>query len=456
MKEERIKVLCVDDEPNVLEGLELHLRRKYAVVTATSGSAALAALEQNGVTGVIVSDMRMPGMDGATFLAKARAMRPDAVRILLTGHAEMQSAIAAVNDGQIFRFLTKPCPPAALLASIDAAAEQHRLVTAERVLLKQTLRGSIQVLADVLALTNPVSFGCATRIKQLAVELACALKAKDAWQVEVAAMLSQIGGITLPQETAEKVYFGLELTPAEEQMIAKLPAITEQLLAHLPRLDVVRGILAAYPRPMRRDHGATEAEKDIQRFAQILKIAIDFDALEARGYTPALAVDAMRGKTGTYDPVVLEALSALRHGDESNKATVREIRIANVHVGMVFAEDVFMAHGPLLVARGYEVTSGFVARAELRARRGQGAGPRDPARADPSVARALRARSTRLRCDTSSRCSRSPRCSRWSRRTEPRAHRSRSRRSDRDGSRRRSSSAPGSSVRRGPRLRFPS
>src|SRR5262245_17980905 len=106
------RILCVDDEPNVLEGLALHLRRKYEMSTAANGPDALALLEREGPPEVIISDMRMPGMDGATFLSKARQLYPDTVRMLLTGQSDMASAIKAVNDGQIFRFLTKPCGPA--------------------------------------------------------------------------------------------------------------------------------------------------------------------------------------------------------------------------------------------------------------------------------------------------------------------------------------------------------
>ena len=93
----RVRVLCVDDEPNVLEGLSLHLRRRYQVETATSGAAALEILQRGGETAVVMSDMRMPGMDGAAFLARARQTAPDTVRILLTGHADLNSAISAVN-----------------------------------------------------------------------------------------------------------------------------------------------------------------------------------------------------------------------------------------------------------------------------------------------------------------------------------------------------------------------
>src|SRR5262245_28844758 len=126
-------ILCVDDERNVVESMELNLRRQYQVKTALSGTQGLEILRSEKEVAVILSDMRMPEMDGAAFLAKARETSPDAVRILLTGFADVEAAVRAVNDGQIFRFLTKPCAPENLLTALAAGIEQHRLITAERV-----------------------------------------------------------------------------------------------------------------------------------------------------------------------------------------------------------------------------------------------------------------------------------------------------------------------------------
>src|SRR2546426_3153897 len=94
---ERERILCVDDEPSILEGLKLHLGRRYDVATASSGAVGLEDLERNGSTAVVLSDMRMPGMDGATFLSRARETKPDTVRILLTGQADLNACIAAIN-----------------------------------------------------------------------------------------------------------------------------------------------------------------------------------------------------------------------------------------------------------------------------------------------------------------------------------------------------------------------
>lgn len=159
-------ILCVDDEEFVLDGLRDTLRRGFEVHTATGATEALAMLrkEPDGYA-VILSDMRMPGMFGSEFLREARTVAPNAVRMLLTGFADVDSAIRAVNDAQLFRFLTKPCEPEQLVRACIAALAQHRLITAERVLLEQTLRGSVNALVEMLSLASPAAFGRAGRVR---------------------------------------------------------------------------------------------------------------------------------------------------------------------------------------------------------------------------------------------------------------------------------------------------
>jgi len=360
----RPTVLCVDDEPNVLEGIALTLRRRYDLEVATSGQAGLAVLARKPRVAVVLSDMRMPGMNGATFLAHARVVSPNAVRLLLTGQTELDAAIAAVNEGQIFRFLTKPCAPPALLAAVAAAAEQHRLITAEQELLEQTLHGAIKALTDMLSFANPVAFGRATRIKALVSELVGRLGVRERWQVEVAAMLSQLGHITLPSATAAKVYFGQPLTPEEQALVDALPAVTERLLGNIPRLEAVREILATYARAYRPPgvHVDTSAHPDqevVRLGAHVLKVAIHFDVLESEGATASDAIDVMHAREGRYDPAVLEALRALRGSREAQD--VRELRPHELELGMVLTEDVKLPSGMLLVPRGYEITPRFLA-----------------------------------------------------------------------------------------------
>lgn len=359
----RTKILCVDDEKAVLDGLALNLRRRYDVLLAQSGAEGLKLLAEAGPIAVVMSDMRMPNMDGATFLARARQLDPDAVRLLLTGQADMPSAIAAVNEGQIFRFLTKPCPPPTVLAAIEAAAELNRLITSERVLLEQTLHGSIKALTDILAITSPISFGRATRIKQIVADLGAKLEMKDRWQLEVAAMLSQLGTIVLPPETVEKVHAGQALDTEEQKMVARAPAVTEQLVRNIPRLDTVAEILAAHLKPRR---GADALGNDphrvhVELMAQCLRAAFDLDAHESQGRTASQAIETMRGRLDRYEPRVLDALAELKVA-QGPREGVREVFLSVLCVGMVFVEDVKTANGMLLVARGFEVTQGFLER----------------------------------------------------------------------------------------------
>src|SRR5215472_11762402 len=239
------RILCVDDEARIVEGLVLHLRREYQVFTAHSGQEGLSQLKQMGGAAVVISDMRMPQMDGATFLQQVLQRYPDATRILLTGEPGRDAAVSAVNKAQIFRFLTKPCPPDQLKAAVESGVMQHRLINAERSILKETLNGCINALIDVLAITNPVAFGRASRVKRMAMEFAGKLDCHDFWQLEAAAMLSQIGYLSLPAELVEKLYYGENLTPDEQNQADEVARVAIRLLEHIPRLDPVLQILTA-------------------------------------------------------------------------------------------------------------------------------------------------------------------------------------------------------------------
>jgi diguanylate cyclase (GGDEF)-like protein len=140
---QRHTVLCVDDEPQVLEGLSLQLGRRYEVLTASSGEKGLEMLSKHQGVAAIVSDMRMPRMDGATFLSRARALAPSAARILLTGQTDLQSAIAAVNEAQVLRFLSKPCLPPDLHAAVAVGIDYYRQASGANSGLRRELRAQM-------------------------------------------------------------------------------------------------------------------------------------------------------------------------------------------------------------------------------------------------------------------------------------------------------------------------
>jgi CheY-like chemotaxis protein len=131
------KVLFVDDEKGVLDGYERLLRKEFYVSVALSGQEGLATIQEHGPFAVVISDMRMPGMNGAEFLAQVRQKAPDTVRMLLTGYTDLSAAIDAVNEGNIFRFLTKPSTKEVLVDAISMGVKQYHSVTADRELLSK-------------------------------------------------------------------------------------------------------------------------------------------------------------------------------------------------------------------------------------------------------------------------------------------------------------------------------
>ena len=354
------RVLLVDDEPNMLAASSRVLRNDFNVRTANSGAAALDTLRRDGPFAVIVSDLRMPGMDGVTMLRRARTAAPDAVRILLTGQLDLAHAITAVNQGEIFRFLTKPCPPVILSATLAAAADQYRLVISERVLLEQTLHGSIKALTEMLSLANPEAFGRAIRVRQSVSAVASALGVADAWKVEVAAMLSQVGCVILPPETLGKYLLGDPLNEDEEAMVRRMPLIVEQVLGNIPRLEPVLEILRAQSQPYDGRPGAEMAGDAGPWGARALRVALDLDILESYGYLTARAFDTLRGRAGWYDPLILETLAKVRHA--ASEEQVRDVKLESLRPGMTLLENVRSRSGVLLISRGNEVTPSLIER----------------------------------------------------------------------------------------------
>jgi FixJ family two-component response regulator len=357
---ESMKILFVDDEPNILEAFERQFRRRFSVETALGAERGLALLSSSGPYAVIVSDLRMPGINGIKFLSEARAITPQSVRIMLTGHADTEAAIAAVNEGNIFRFLNKPCIGEVLGQTLDAALEQHRLVRAEHELLEQTLRGTIEVLTEMLSLSSPVVFSRTSRLRECVHHIAMRLKCADAWRFEVAAMLSHIGCITVPPAILSKVAAGETLSEAEHRIFAAHPQIGHGLLVKIPRLENVAQMLLRQNETCHDPDEATTADETLLG-ARMLKAAIDLDFVKMSGVPYAEGVARMQARGG-YSLRVLDALSDFPAGTASRE--IREIYVRDLVAGMIVDQDVVAHNGLLLLARGQEVSPPLIARLE--------------------------------------------------------------------------------------------
>jgi len=344
------RVLFVDDEPQVLQGIALNLRRAFQVTQAPSGEAAIQLLRRDIGFPIIVSDMRMPGMNGASFLAQARVLAPLSVRMLLTGHADLVSAVAAINEGQIFRFMTKPCPTETMIRILHEGLDQYRLMMAEKELLEKTVLGSVKALTDVLAITNPEAFGRAARVKRIATHLAEAAELVERWPLEVAAMAAQIGYVSVPPAIVEKIHQGRPLSAPEKEIADRVPALSRQIVGNIPRLEKVVEIMeqASSPSP-------------ISLSARLLWAAWQYDALEAAGFQHVEIVQRLSERKEELGPRLLEVLTTLPPL-RSAQREVLKMRLQDLRVGMTLAADLHAVSGALLIPRGHELNPGSLAR----------------------------------------------------------------------------------------------
>jgi len=356
------RVLFVDDEPNILDGIRRQLRKKVNVEIANSGAEGLQKVRSSEPFAVVISDMRMPHMNGSAFLAEVRKFSPDSVRMILSGQAELESTIAAVNDGHIFRFLTKPCSAEALLTAVLAGIEQYRLILSERELLEQTLSGAVRLLTEILGMINPAAFARATRIQRYANDMAAALGTADDWQFGLAAMLSQIGCITLPNDTLARIYAGQSLSDEDRVLYESHPQLAGKLLATIPRLEGVAQMIS-----MQMDNvdlselppGIGEWDSKVLG-ALILHAATDLDDSIARGDAPNAAVSKLEKRHDIYPEQLRQVLHSINIAKDH--AETKLIKAPQLVLGMILDEDMMSTDGMRLMPGGQEVTHSILVR----------------------------------------------------------------------------------------------
>jgi CheY-like chemotaxis protein len=364
------RILMVDDEPNVLDGYRRALHGRLRVVTAGSGAAGLAevqqAIDQGTPFPVVVSDMMMPTMTGVEFLGRARAMDPDAIQLLLSGQADLESTITAVNSGNLFRFLTKPCATPDLELALTAAIEQHRLVFAERALLERTLGGAIDVLTELLSMSSPEAFTRTERVRTLVTLVSAHLQIDD-WRLPLAAMLSQIGCIAVPPDVLARARTGAELSDDEREVYLSHPQTAERLLARIPRLeDVARWVgdqpvQALHPAGKPVSRRAIEPSRDDPDLARLVfRATLAYLAtLDASGLS-GVAIRLLAA-SGEHPQFVLDALK--RAADAlAPQGILHELTVNQVRPGMMLDADVETLTGMTLVRKGERVTEAVAMR----------------------------------------------------------------------------------------------
>ncbi len=353
------RILFVDDEPNLLAAVQRQTRRHFEIEIAVGGEEGLEKFRREGPFGVVVSDLRMPGMNGIEFLGKIREMSPPTVRLMLTGFADLEAAMDAVNESNIFRFLTKPCPPTRMLKALGDALEQFDLVMAEKELLEKTLSGSVKVLVEVLSMVNPNAFSRASRIKKYVSQIAEVLGLENRWRFEVAALLSHLGWVTLSQETLDKIIAGRPLTAEEKRLYEKHPRVAASLLQRIPRLEEVAAMVAKQNDPL------GEAEKTrsdpVLLGSQLIRLASALDQKIAKEKDPRDALEELRKEGEGFPSFLLEAAGKIE-AKGGFKTTTRLVGLKDLRASMVLDENVYAQNGILLAPKGQEVNVAVIER----------------------------------------------------------------------------------------------
>lgn len=236
------RVLFVDDDQMLLSSMERCLGLKFDLETAISGPEALRKMEESKAFSVVVSDMRMPVMNGVQFIERARVLSPHTVFLMLTGNQDVQTAISAVNEGQVFRFLNKPIDPADIAAVIEAAHQQHQLEASERELLNKTFVGAVGIFADVMETLRPELLSRAAATEEFVEQLREQIGAPGRWEFKMASKLSLVGQAMHPGSA--------NAPAASKEAIRQLGMVCDtsaKMVEKIPRMDLVSQIIRSVP-----------------------------------------------------------------------------------------------------------------------------------------------------------------------------------------------------------------
>ena len=336
------RILFVDDDISLRSAVERSMRRRFDLVTASGGQAALEFLAAEGPVAVIVADMRMPQMDGVELLTRVRERYPDIVRVMLTGNADQETAVMAVNEGHVFQFLNKPCTMGVLTAALENGVRQYKLITAERELLEKTLNGSVRLLVDVMAMVDPVSFGDGQILRDHMRAYLKGINVENTWEFEMAAQLVPLGLATVPRALVEKQRAGQPLSAEESEILGRAAQNIADLLTHIPRLESVAKIV----RYQQKHYDGSGGPKDQVRGdeipigSRILKVLGDLVDLESQRLRKDVALSRMQERVGWYDPRVLGAvfagfdvyLSKASAGRPGQAVGVKDLRVGQTAV----------------------------------------------------------------------------------------------------------------------------
>lgn len=399
-------LLCVDDEPGILSALRRLFRRTgYRVLTAQGGVDALEQLNKEAID-LVISDMRMPHMDGVALLEQVKLRHPEVIRLLLTGYADMDSTVAAINLGQIQRYITKPWNDDELLLVVSEAFERRALEQEKRRLealtarqnealrtlnatleekveartaelsnandrLKKHYLSSIKAFSGLLEQRGPQLMGHARRVADVARRTAQSLKLGEADErdVFIAGLLHDIGQIGLPDAVLSKAV--PKMCHEEGEKYRLHPIQGEQILMSLDDMQGVATLIRAHHE---RFDGQGFPDRlsglGIPLGARILALAETYDDLQtghlgSSGLSPEQArIVVGKGRGTQFDPAVLDAFLSLFPVTKPPPPPAPALLLDANHLrpGMVLAKDLISDQGVLLLAVGHVLTADLILR----------------------------------------------------------------------------------------------
>jgi response regulator RpfG family c-di-GMP phosphodiesterase len=353
-------VLLDDDEINILNSHRRTLRNQFSFDVALSGMEALDLISKGRKYAVVVTDMQMPNMDGLELLQKIKALSPNTVRMMLTGDSDQYTAVKAVNEGDIFRFINKPCDAETLITAIKAGIKQYNLVVAEKVLLNKTLKGVINVLTEVMALANPDATECSIKMLEYMELLAKKLKLPASWKFVPMVQLSQLGYVIFPQEKLKYLENGLIISQEEKQLYSERPALAANLIRQIPRMEkIAENIL--YQEKCFNGEGTPNdnvSGNNIPLGARMLKVINDFIRFEKYEQSKEIAFSKLDNQKQFYDPKILRAFRTALNLDIEFSLIM--VKFVDLKEGMILNHRIYTKQQRLVARKGQMVSESLL------------------------------------------------------------------------------------------------
>jgi putative two-component system response regulator len=350
-------VLVVDDNETNVDILVDALGDFYDVSVAMDGLSALEAVDENPPD-LILLDIMMPGMDGYEVCQRLKANKKtrNIPVIFVTAMVEVADEIKGFALGAV-DYITKPISSPLVKARVETHLKLRNSEQRLKQLLEKTLGGAVGMLTDVLSISNPSAFGRASRVKRHVEQLAKRVNLSRFWQIRMAAMLSQIGCITVSPEILERIYRGEDVSFEEQDSFDRHPRVGYELLRKIPNLREVAEIVARQQN-LEIDtgfKGSDEARKLVRVGSRILKLALDYENLVFRGDSSEAALSTLKSNEREYSAELLGQFSPIVQGESSHNP-IRQLRASELSPGMIIHQDILTNKGKLLIEAGTEVS----------------------------------------------------------------------------------------------------